>query len=201
MINTKVQAIGEAVLESQSTEDSEHNMDREDNLREDAVSGIASDISEDHGDITGDRSAVTTDQDYSVINDVHVDANEAYEDLASDIVNVLDKAIDDPPIENQTTSEAQEINRYNLRKRNHTWKNRYGEDYVLHAHVLLSNLSSKKAIKLYGNEAEQSILSELTQLHNKKVWTPVKKSDVNKNKLIRSLMFVKRKRDGNLKSR
>ena len=55
---------------------------------------------------------------------------------------------------------------------------------------------------LYGTEALASVMKEVNQLHDKGVWTPIKYDDIkNKSRIIRSLIFLKRKRDGTLKAR
>ena len=90
--------------------------------------------------------------------------------------------------------------RYNLRSARSDWRDRYSEEYT--AHVVLTNLSIPKAIKLYGVEALASIMKEMNQLQDKGVWTPLKYENIkDKSKIIRSLLFLKRKRDGSLKAR
>jgi hypothetical protein len=85
---------------------------------------------------------------------------------------------------------------YNLRSN----KNDLREHYTVS--VVLTNLSIPKAIKLYGTEALASVMKEMNQLHDKGVWTPVQYESIeNKAKIIRSLIFLKRKRDGTLKAR
>ena len=45
-------------------------------------------------------------------------------------------------------------------------------------------------------------MKEVNQLHDKGVWSPVKYEDIkDTDKIIRSLIFLKRKRDGTLKAR
>ena len=49
-----------------------------------------------------------------------------------------------------------------------------------------------KAMKLYGTEALPSVMKEVSQLHEKHVWTSIKHdSIVNNAKIIRSLIFFK----------
>ena len=58
------------------------------------------------------------------------------------------------------------------------------------------NISVKRAMKSHGADAETSIKKELTQLHERNVWTPVYKhslSEEDKKKRIRSFMFLKEK--------
>lgn len=70
--------------------------------------------------------------------------------------------------------------------------------------VVLNTLSVAKGLKEYGLEAEESIQAEFAQLCDKKVFRPVKHEDLmpkQKVRILRTLMFLKRKRDGRLKSR
>jgi hypothetical protein len=87
--------------------------------------------------------------------------------------------------------------RYNLRMPRPNWRDRY-------AHVVLTNLTIDKANKLFGSEAAASVMKEVGQMHEKGVWTPIMYDQltvVEKSKIIRSLLFLKRKRDGRLKAR
>ena len=90
--------------------------------------------------------------------------------------------------------------RYDLRTVRSDWRKKYPSGYT--ASVILSNLSIPKAIRLYGVEAVASIMKEMHQLQDKGVWTPIKYENIeDKSKIIRSLLFLKRKRDGTLKAR
>ena len=52
------------------------------------------------------------------------------------------------------------------------------------------------------NRALASVIKEVRQLHNKGVWTPIEYDNImNKSRIVRSLIFLKRKRDGTLKAR
>ena len=89
--------------------------------------------------------------------------------------------------------------RYDLRTARSDWRTKYPDEYT--APVILSNLSIPKAIRLYV-EAVASIMKEMGQLQEKGVWKPTKYDDIqDKTKIIRSLLFLKRKRDGTLKAR
>jgi len=56
------------------------------------------------------------------------------------------------------------------------------------------HISVKQAVRKLGDEAMNSIISELLQLHNKGVWTPISIGQLPKNKrIIRSMMFLKEK--------
>jgi hypothetical protein len=99
-------------------------------------------------------------------------------------------------------NEFQAIPRYNLRPRKSNWRQRYGDEYI--NAVTLTNLSIKKAVKQFGSEAAVAIMKEMDQMHTKQVWTPMSYEDIkkiNNGKYIRSLLFLKRKRDGTLKAR
>jgi hypothetical protein len=90
---------------------------------------------------------------------------------------------------------------YNLRPRNSTWKNDKYADHYVNA-VILTKSSIPKAMKLFESEALAAAMKEVNQLHDKGVWSPVKYEDIkDTDKIIRSLIFLKRKRDGTLKAR
>jgi len=92
---------------------------------------------------------------------------------------------------------------YNLRKtrQRELWKDKFG----LHAyHHVLTTFTPKKAIIEFGDEAEESMLKEMSQLHHKGVFEPIRYETLTpkqKVRILRSLMFLKRKRTGLLKSR
>ena len=89
--------------------------------------------------------------------------------------------------------------RYNLRQSRSDWGARYVDHYT--TPVVLTNLIPK-AMKLYGTETLPNAMKEVSQLHEKHVWTSIKHdSIVNKAKIIRSLIFLKPRRDGSLKAR
>jgi hypothetical protein len=70
--------------------------------------------------------------------------------------------------------------------------------------VSLTNLSVKRGLQLYGDEAHQAIVAEMAQLHNKNVFEGVKYNTLNakqKRKILKTLMFLKKKRDGRMKAR
>jgi len=93
-----------------------------------------------------------------------------------------------------------ESNRYDLRPRRSTWK-KYAETF---ASIALTNYSPKRGTKAFGLEAIISMMKEMLQMHKKKVFHPVHFAGLSKTQLkktIRSLMFLKRKRDGRLKAR
>jgi hypothetical protein len=109
--------------------------------------------------------------------------------------NIIDT---DNAVRNDETMDA--THRYSLRQSRSDWRDRYTDHYT--TPVVLTNLSIPKAMKLYGTEALASVMKEVKQLHDKGVWTPVKYDSINdKAKIIRSLIFLKRKRDGTLKAR
>ena len=96
--------------------------------------------------------------------------------------------------------ESDQTHRYNLRPGRSDWREKYADHYT--TPVVFTNLSIPKAMHLYGTEALASVMKEVNQLHDKGVWTPIKYDDIkNKSRIIRSLIFLKRKRDGTLKAR
>jgi hypothetical protein len=94
-------------------------------------------------------------------------------------------------------NEVQATHGYNLRQPRSTWRD-------LHADYVMVNLSIDKANKLYGAEAALSVMKEMCQLHEKDVWTAVHYENLTsqqRSRVIRSMLFLKRKRDGRLKAR
>jgi hypothetical protein len=92
---------------------------------------------------------------------------------------------------------------YNLRKtpQRDMWREKYG---LFFQHAVLSTYSITKGIEQYGQEAIDSMTKEMTQLHQKGVFRPVdynKLTPMQKVRVIRSMMNLKRKRSGILKSR
>ena len=86
--------------------------------------------------------------------------------------------------------------RYNLRPNKPNWRERFA--------TVLTSISVKKAISKLGLEAIISMMKEASQMDSKSVFHGVKWDELTpKQRLrtVRSLMFLKRKRDGSLKSR
>jgi hypothetical protein len=97
-------------------------------------------------------------------------------------------------------NEVREVNRYNLRERRGPFRD---PDYVYNG-IVLTNLNITQAVKQFGEEAALSVMKEISQLHEKGVWTPLKFEGLTSNekrKIIKSILFLKRKRDGTLKAR
>lgn len=93
---------------------------------------------------------------------------------------------------------------YNLRdtEQRRRWREQYG--FALWGETVLNTYNVKKALSMYGDEAEESMRKEMRQLHEKGVFSPVHYNELSnkqKVKLLRTLMFLKRKRNNVLKSR
>ena len=76
------------------------------------------------------------------------------------------------------------------------------QDEVLH--IVMTQYSLKKGMALFGNEADESVVKEFTQLHNMDTIIPVHRDDLTsaqRRATLRTIMFLKRKRDGSLKGR
>jgi hypothetical protein len=89
--------------------------------------------------------------------------------------------------------------RYHIRPKRSTWRDKYKEDYIV-----MTTLSVQQGLKELGTEAIISMMKELDQLHTKGVFLPVYYhllTPKQKVKVLRSLMFLKRKRCGKIKSR
>jgi hypothetical protein len=99
----------------------------------------------------------------------------------------------DQPIELQ---EIQATHRYDLRPKRSSWRDKYAYAFT--------NISVKKGVNTIGVPAVLAMMKEIKQLHDKRTFRPVKSDflDVRqRSKIIRSHMFLKRKRDSRLKAR
>lgn len=97
--------------------------------------------------------------------------------------------------------------RYSLRPRTRTSYRNFDDRFnaIFHTSgMALTNLSVRRSIKEIGQEAVTSMLKEMTQLHLKGVFEPVRWEDLTPQqrvRVLRTIMFLKRKRDNRLKSR
>jgi hypothetical protein len=102
-----------------------------------------------------------------------------------------------PEIQVVESTEVPEVrHRYNLRAKRSNWQDRFA--------MALTSYSVSKGIKELGVDAVKSMMQELSQLHQKGAFEPVHYNDLThkqKRKIIRSIMFIKKKRDGRTKSR
>lgn len=83
---------------------------------------------------------------------------------------------------------------HNLRSSRSSWRN-YGKDHSRKEHGL--HISVSKALRSFGKKALKSMVQELLQMIDKKVWTPVNINKLTTKQLksiIRSSMFLKEKR-------
>lgn len=95
---------------------------------------------------------------------------------------------------------------YSLRRNRSNWRNYDDKMNSVFATIgyALANISVKRGIRDLGIDAIVSIMKELQQLDDKGVFDPMihNKLDNNqKRKALRTIMFLKLKRDGRLKSR
>lgn len=96
--------------------------------------------------------------------------------------------------------------RYNLRtNRRPTWKMAMVIEYAIALVAKNGNVyGGAKAVENYGMEGITSMMSEMKQLHDKRVFHAVKQMDLTPKqrlKVLTTLMFLRRKRNGKLKSR
>lgn len=101
-------------------------------------------------------------------------------------------------VEMEKPSEVQEENKtsdkgYHLRP--------YKTPKYKNGNVLLNIYVTNKTSKSFGPEEKKSIFKEMKQLHDKKVFHAVHKGKIPKGKVLHSILFMKVKRDGTLKSR
>jgi len=69
---------------------------------------------------------------------------------------------------------------------------------------MLNQVGIKEGLKKFGEEGNNALLKELSQLHQRDALLPKKKEDMTyeeRKKALRYLMFLKEKRDGTVKSR
>ena len=88
---------------------------------------------------------------------------------------------------------------YNLRKT--AARQAYIEKYSM---IAVSTYNVEKSIKQWGDEAKDSMKKEMKQLHDKDVFQPVSYESLTQDqklRVLRTMMLVKRKRNGLLKSR
>jgi hypothetical protein len=97
---------------------------------------------------------------------------------------------------------------YGERTKAHNLRPRRPRDYE-HLHttiegILMSQYNMKKGIKLFGQAAVDAVLSELSQIHVRKVLAPKNANDLTreqKRAALEYLMFLKKKRCGRIKGR
>jgi hypothetical protein len=108
-----------------------------------------------------------------------------------------------PPPATETLQEAAAPEgRYNLRKRASDWKTKYSSLFVHSTLLSTGSLSIKKAIAKHGEaNTTASVVKELKQLLDKGVFHAVAKEEGAKGQKVRSLAFLKEKRDSTLKTR
>ena len=76
--------------------------------------------------------------------------------------------------------------------------------YAIVIHNVLAHYSVKAGIKKFGTTGTIVVSDELHQLHTKDTFTPVKAKSISceqKKRAFRSLMFLKKKRDGKIMGR
>lgn len=86
---------------------------------------------------------------------------------------------------------------YNLRPGKKSWIQRSQE-------MSLTTFTVKAALSELGIDGMVSMMDELSQLHRKSVFKAIKVQDLtpeDKPKILRTIMFLKKKRDGRIKSR
>jgi len=151
-----------------------------------------------------DSDEEESDDDIAEVNHLpnHIGENPLIQEEPAEVNNEQDEVPDngsdavDPPVLDIVQEEAVPNHRYNLRKnpRRRAWDDNY----------VFSTYNIKKGIELYGAEAIESMTKEMTQLHQKGVFKPVHYESLTpkqKVRTLRSMMNLKRKRSGLLKSR
>ena len=71
-------------------------------------------------------------------------------------------------------------------------------------HTVLTQYTLKKGLQVFGPKGTEAVLSEMKQLHDRKVCEPINEKDLSreqKSKALGYLMFLKQKRCGQIKGR
>ena len=90
---------------------------------------------------------------------------------------------------------------YNLRPRK---PRDYGHIHATLEHTVMTQMNMKKGIKEFGDAGVDAVLSELKQLHDRKVLEPRIANELTreeKRAALHYLMFLKKKRNGRIKGR
>jgi hypothetical protein len=123
----------------------------------------------------------------------------------------IDGEIIAPPIDPTAAMDQRYGNRqhnYGLRPRKlrdygHMHTMTHGTDPVLHE-TMMTQYSLKKGMQMFGDRAVKAVLSELRQLHDRKVMIPVMAHELTyeqRKAALAYLMFLKEKRCGTVKGR
>jgi hypothetical protein len=91
--------------------------------------------------------------------------------------------------------------RYNMRSR---WPRDYGHLHTTLASIAMTQYIMNKGIKLFKDSGIDAISKELEQLHVRQVLQPKNStylSETQRRDALQYLMFLKEKRDGNIKAR
>ena len=78
----------------------------------------------------------------------------------------------------------------------------YGHLHATLEHTEMTQYNIKKGIKMFGDAGIKAVLTELQQLHNRKVLEPKSPSEMSsgdKHAALQYLMFLKKKRNGTIK--
>lgn len=70
--------------------------------------------------------------------------------------------------------------------------------------TMLTQFGIKKGLKVFGEQGEQAVKSEMQQLHDRMVMQPISANNLSSNErsdALKYLMFLKKKRDGRVKGR
>ena len=82
----------------------------------------------------------------------------------------------------------------------HDFNNRYGYAF----HVMMTQMSAKKGLKLHGKKAAEAIVAEFQQLHDKQVFLPRTYDSLTpeqRRRSLRAITLVTEKRSGKIKGR
>jgi hypothetical protein len=81
---------------------------------------------------------------------------------------------------------------------------KFNHQYGYALHILMTQMSAKKGLKLHGEKAAEVIIKEFKQLHDKDVFKPIFASSLttnDKKKKLQAITLIKEKRNGKIKGR
>ena len=167
-------------------------------------------------DYTVDNTAtpiedIENDQDLSLEVET-IDDEEARADEMIDQEQPSNEPTDTP---NDTETTTDDEPRYNLREKrvkdyshcfavHHRPQDKFSNRYGYALHVIMTQMSAKKGLRMFGDRAAEAIIKEFKQLHEKNVFKPREFDSLSheeRKKALRAITLISEKRDGKIKGR
>jgi hypothetical protein len=152
----------------------------------------------------------------NVIPDAIVaDNNEDAESVATDLPNegAIVENRTEPDIDEMIAADVVDVEakmneQYGARTSNYNLRVRkprdYGHIHTTLEHTVMTQMSMNKGLKEFGDAGIEAVLSELQQLHDRKVLEPRFAGELTRDEkrvALQYLMFLKKKRNGRIKAR